>query len=159
MPRLRWCVWCALLIFAPQNRAQGSKTSSLKADTISVDLRMSSNRVTSAKDAKAVIRVENVSKELVSYGLPQYRIHLLGPAGEPPRSKWYQDLLDGKLTVTLSAEPRLIAPGQNIPWTFILDSFYPSMQLGRYTLYVELPDETGAWRATNEATFEVVAQH
>ncbi len=83
--------------------------------------------------------------------------------GEPPKTLWHRRLLGEPglepLEETVPAFPRDILPGRSADRTFLLSAFYDLGIPGKYTIYLEVREESGTWLRTNTATFEMQAPH
>jgi hypothetical protein len=134
-----------------------------QSSSISVSVAMESNRALVGQEVKAILTMKNIGSGIaVETGDPRnYRLHVKGEAGEPPKTLWHRRLLGepglSPLEVTLPAFPRDILPGKSINRTFLLTAFYDLSVPGKYLVYLEARDESGDWLHTNTATFEVQA--
>jgi hypothetical protein len=76
-------------------------------------------------------------------------------------SVWHRRLLGepglAPLTETVSAFPEKLLPGWSTDRTFLLSAFYDLRIPGKYTVYVEVRDQSGTWLRSNRAAFEMQA--
>jgi hypothetical protein len=128
---------------------------------IAVSIAMAANRVPVGQEVRAIMTMTNIGGGIaVETGDPSnYRLHVQGPGGEPPKTLWHRRLLGEPglepLEMTLPAFPRDIFPGRDVERTFLLTFFYDLRVPGKYTIYMEVRDGSGAWLRTNTATFEI----
>jgi hypothetical protein len=121
---------------------------------------MASNRVLVGQEVKAILTMKNIGSGIaVETGDPSnYRLRVKGEMGEPPKTLWHRRLLGEPglepLEITVPAFPRDILPGKSVDRTFLLRAFYDLSVPGKYSVYLEARDKSGAWLRTNTVTFE-----
>ncbi len=131
--------------------------------SIAVSVAMENNRLSVGQEVKAILTMNNIgSRVAIETGdTRNYRLHVEGETGEPPKTLWHRRLLGEPglepLEETVPAFPRDILPGRSADRTFLLSAFYDLGIPGKYTIYLEVREESGAWLRTNTATFEMQA--
>lgn len=145
----------ALLTFGAADLANGQ--SAIRAPEIAVRLSVATEHPKDPTEAKAILTITNVGRDVVveTSDTAAYHLHLTGPKGEPPQTPWYSKLLAGELPMTLGPVTRDVTPGSSVNRTFILSAFYDLTTPGTYTVYVEVHDSSGAWVETNKTTFQI----
>ena len=151
-----------LIVSASATSLYGQAVSGVaKFTSISVNLAMQQDHVSAGQSPVAVLTMRNISEHVIEEtgDLDRYRVHVAGKNGEPPKTLWYRQVLGepgiGGLAVTVGPIPREIQPGQSEDRKFRLSAFYDLSQIGEYTVYLEVRDESGNWLRTNTATFEM----
>jgi hypothetical protein len=116
----------------------------------------------------AYLTVKNLGGEEISY--PFSRVYVEGPHGEPATTLLQRQLTNrlkpGEPGIGLSGYRPPIAPAGQPGDTFIMKydlcAYYDFTEPGKYTVYIELLDETGTmtdpWVRSPVAKFELVAQ-
>jgi hypothetical protein len=121
------------------------------SDAIAVSLRMENNRLSVGHEVKAIFTMNNIGGGVaIETGDPRdYRLYVEGETGEPPKTLWHRRLLGepglAPLTETVSAFPEKLLPGWSTDRTFLLSAFYDLRIPGKYTVYVEVRDQSGTW--------------
>jgi hypothetical protein len=110
-----------------------------------------------------VLTIKNVgSREIcLSTASSVYRVHVEREDGEAPKTEYHRHLhgeyrpgdrptlIDGPVIC------RPVAPGSSYSQRFDPATFYDLSVSGKYTVYLEVRDDSGAWLRTNTAQFEI----
>ena len=134
-----------------------------RSASITVSVVMQNSRLSVGQEAKTILTMMNIGNHVViETGDPSnYRLHIEGEAGEPPKTLWHRRLLGepglAPLEVTVPAFPRDILPGRSVDRTFLLSAFYVLSTPGKYKAYLDVRDESDVWLRTNITTFEILA--
>jgi hypothetical protein len=142
--------------------AQDISTAS-QSDSISVSIALENNRVPVGKSPLVFLTVKNLTDRDVPLhtSVHMYRVHVQGPKGEPPTT-----LLQRRITGKLLPGESIgrgdevvfpIPPSESKVKEFELVRYHDLSVLGKYTVYIEVYDESGKWLHTNTAQFEIVA--
>lgn len=145
-------------------RAASPPTS--KSATIELSIAFRREQIPLGQKPWVSLTVKNLGSKEIAY--PFSRVHVEGPKGEPPTT-----LLQRQLTNRLKpGEPGIAGgyrppiapagwPGDSFSMKYDLSAYYDFKEPGKYTVYIEVLDETGTmaapWVRSPVATFELVA--
>jgi len=162
-----------LVLFAAQSMELQAQTAATPGEgpSISVSLALAKDNVSLGESPQAVVTMRNIGKGAKCFRTADslYRIHVEGKNGEPPETEMQRKRhaavgqVNGADSGADSARCLYIAPGDWVHITYDLAMFYDFREPGRYTVSLELLDEsedrlgTGVWLKTNTAQLEVQA--
>jgi len=121
--------------------------------TIAVSLAMESDRIPVGQKPLAISTVRNIGSYnwVRSRDPANYRIHIEGESGEPPKT-------DVKITGSPVDLYDYLPPDMSRTMTWYLSAFYDLNAPGKYTVYFEIQEKPGVWLRTNTVQFEMLAK-
>ncbi len=139
-----------------QNPAAGTKPVSV---AVSIELKQESFRA--GEKPWVILSEKNVSSQMIFEGNDfKYRIYVEGPAGPPHKTDYYRQILGEPGMPPLMGGGALpldgTAPGKSIVKNFDLTAYYDLSVVGKYSVYLEVRDESGQWLRSNTVQFEIL---
>ncbi len=116
--------------------------------SIEVRIAMEKEQVPPGQSPTVVLTVWNTTDHPIYWQATDYRVHVQGINGEPPKTLWYRRFLCEPglpcLTTTLNVGPTKLwpkgSPGDSIENKFVLSAFYNLNAPGQYSVFLEIPD-------------------
>lgn len=146
-------------------RAASSATS--KSATLELSIAFQKEQIPLGQKPWVSLTVKNLGSKEIPY--PFSRVYVDGPQGEPPTTLWQRQftnrLKPGEPGINFGGYRPLIAPagwpGDSFIMKYDLSAYYDFKEPGKYSVYIELLDETGTmtdpWVRSPVVTFELVA--
>jgi hypothetical protein len=147
----------------PVKTTAAAQPSTAQSALIAVSLAMNQASFSVGQKLLVILSERNISNRVLYESNDfNYRIHVQGEKGEPPKTYYHRQLrgepgvpaLLGGLVVPWEGKK----PGESIVKKFDLTVFYDLSQPGKYTAYLEVRDEAGVWLRTNSVQFSVLPQ-
>jgi len=132
-----------------------------QSDSISVSIALENDHIPVGKSPLILLTVKNLTDREVPLhtSVHMYRVHVLGPKGEPPTTLLQRrttgKLLPGESIGRGDEVVFPIPPGESRVKKFELARYHDLSVLGTYTAYIEVYDESGKWLRTNSVKFEM----
>lgn len=138
-----------------------------KTATMELSIALPSKQIPLGQKPWASLTVKNLGSKGIPY--PFSRVYVEGPKGEPPTTLYQRQLTNrlkpGEPGITFGGYRPPIAPadwpGDTFTAKYDLSAFYDLKEPGKYTVFIEVLDETGTmtdpWVRSPVATFELVA--
>jgi hypothetical protein len=139
--------------------SQDSSASTQPA-SIAVSITMKQNPISLGQKPWVILTEKNISNN-TTYGDSSFpfRLHVEGEKGQPPMT-YYHRQVRGEPGVPGLAGGGIegligMAPGKSNVKEFDLTVYYDLKISGKYTVYLEVRDESGTWLRTNTVQFEI----
>jgi hypothetical protein len=141
-----------------------ASTETDQSSLIKVSIAMKVTTVPPGQYPAAILKILNVSKSNnIGFTLREwnYHVHVIGAIGEPPKTEYYRHLVgdsrpgDGPFLGDHSIPQLQVPPGGSDHWGIGLSSYYDLSVPGKYSVYLEVRDDSGVWLRTNTVQFEI----
>jgi hypothetical protein len=143
-----------------QTTSQASKSA-----LISVCISMDKSVYPVDQKPTVVLTMKNIASRQVclSTASTVYRVHVDTEGGEAPETEYHRHLRGDYRPGDRSPIPEgpvicsPIVPGSSDTLSFNLTTYYDLSVAGKYSVYLEVQDDSGVWLKTNAMQFEMVA--
>ena len=141
-----------------------ASTETDQSSLIKVSIAMKATTVPPGEYPVAILKILNVSKSNdIGFTLrnENCRAHVIGVNGEPPKTEFHRHLLgdfrpgDGPPLLENGIPKLQVPPGGSDHWGIGLSSYYDLSVPGKYSVYLEVRDDSGVWLRTNTVQFEI----
>ena len=141
-----------------------ASTETDQSSLIKVSIAKNVSTAPPSEAAVVILKILNVTKSNnIGFTLREwnYRVHVLGANGEPPKTEYYRHLVgdfrpgDGPFLKDHSIPQLQVPPGGSDHWPIGLGRYYDLSVPGKYSVYLDVRDDSGVWLRTNTVEFEI----
>lgn len=156
----------AAISLQAQTTTQAASSGTSKSAILELSIAFPKEQIPLGQKPWVSLTVKNLGSKEILY--PFSRVYVEGPKGEPPTTLWQRQLTNrlkpGEPGIKFGGYRPPIAPagwpGDSFIMRYDLSAYYDFKELGKYSVYIELLDETGTmadpWVRSPVATFELV---
>jgi hypothetical protein len=133
-----------------------------QSNAIAVSAALQKTELPVGQPAWVILTVKNLTnREIpVRTDMLNYRIYVEGGKGEAPKTSYHRRLRGefqpGETELAGGGVVLSIAPGESTIRKYDLAKFYDLSIPGKYSVYIEVRDESGVWLRTNTVQFEMI---
>jgi hypothetical protein len=142
-----------------------SAAAASQSPSMGVSIALQRDQISIGQTPRVILTIKNLADHEIclSTSAHHYRIHVNGTGSEPPKTEMHRhregdfrpgdkpDVMEGPVVC-----PE-IAPSKSDTRIYDLQKFYDLSTPGKYTVYVEVRDESGVWLRSNTVRFEMTA--
>ncbi|WP_142988266.1 hypothetical protein [Granulicella rosea] len=161
----------AIALFAPQSMFMHAQAASVahQAPLVAIRLAIEKDHIPIGQKPRVFLTFKNSSHQQISWSIAShlFRVHVEDKDSELPKTEWHRHLYgdyrsgDGPTLVDGPNYGIDIAPESSNDRMYDLTKFYNFSVPGRYTVYMEVYDQSGPqdgsgkWLRTNTVQFEL----